>query len=96
MLAALRNTLVLSFLLGLGFLAGLFPATSPHSPQQYLFVILNSSSGVFVFISGVMMNDVVANSLKRTLSNPRASVTTVRTNVSWTGSSASSLNDGMN
>jgi len=35
-LAALRNTLVLSFLLGLGFLAGLFPATSPHSPQQYL------------------------------------------------------------
>ena len=76
-LAALRNTLILSILLGLGFVIGFFPSASAQSPQQYLFVLLNTSSGVFIFVSSIVTNTSVTTSIKRTLSVPRSSITTV-------------------
>ena len=76
-LAALRNTIVLSCLLALGFIAGLFPATSPHCVQQYLFVLLNSSSGIYIFVSSILMNETVISSLRKRLRSPKPSITAV-------------------
>ena len=44
-LAAVRNTFMLSTLLGLGFLLGFFPVVSANDIQQYLFVLVNAGAG---------------------------------------------------
>ena len=53
LLSALRNTLILSCLLGLGFLFGLLPT---NALQQYVFVLINGLSGLFILVSTVLLN----------------------------------------
>ena len=92
-LAALRNTLILSFLLGLGFILGFFPAKISGSPQQYLFVFLNTSSGVFVFISSILINDNITGSLRRRLSGQRFSIATLSSSLGRSDSRSGSFRD---
>ena len=53
LLAAMRNTLILTSVLGLGFLLGLLPA---NMIQQYVFIIINGLAGVFILFSTVLLN----------------------------------------
>ena len=49
----MRNTLILTSVLGLGFLLGLLPA---NTIQQYVFIIINGLAGVFILFSTVLLN----------------------------------------
>ena len=62
-LSAMRNLVILSSILALGFFIGLIPV---GRVQQYLFVIINGLSGVFIFISSVLFNKKITQSLVKT------------------------------
>ena len=86
-LAALRNTLVLTVMLGLTFTVGFIPSAVPG----YFFVCLNTLSGLFIFFSTVVMNDSISlrssiSSLaSSTASSGRASVSTLSSTASLAG-----------
>ena len=89
-MAALRNTLILSFLLGLGFILGFLPTKGSSTPQQYIFVFLNTSSGVFVFISSILINENITGSLRRSLSKQRFSIATLSSSLGRSDSRSNS------
>ena len=62
LVAALRNTMVLTILLGLSFLLGVFPLLCWE--QEFLPVILSGSSGVFILLTRVLANDELKRKLK--------------------------------
>merc|ERR1711915_1175181 len=51
LLGLTRNLLVLTCILGISFLVGFVPASSESLSQQYIFVILNSFSGVYILLT---------------------------------------------
>ena len=53
LLAALRNSIILSCILGLGFMIGFIPATTDNGALQYVFVLVNGLSGMFILITNI-------------------------------------------
>ena len=59
--STLRNTLLLSLLLGVTWITG---AIATSTVSLYISVILNASQGITLFIHTVLMNDIVMLELK--------------------------------
>ncbi|XP_023324873.1 latrophilin-like protein LAT-2 isoform X2 [Eurytemora carolleeae] len=64
LLSMLKNVILLSVILGLTWSIGLFGSSLP---QQFIFVILNASTGVFIFFLSVLLNPQVMAELKKNL-----------------------------
>ncbi|XP_028517757.1 adhesion G-protein coupled receptor D1-like [Exaiptasia diaphana] len=67
MRAALKGVIILLPLLGLTWLFGLISVNSETIVFQYLFAILNSLQGAFIFIFNYALNKEVRSSFRRTL-----------------------------
>ena len=61
----MRNTILLSLLLGLTWVVGLFPT---NTAQEYVFVILNSSMGLYILAYSVVANRQVRGEVRERMS----------------------------
>ena len=64
-ISTLRNTILLSLLLGLTWITAAIPTSMV---QQYISVILNASSGVYILVYSVLANKKVRGGVKERVS----------------------------
>jgi len=72
-LSGLRNIIVLSIMLGLGSILGFIPVVDGNETTKYLFAVMNSSSGVFIFLISVLLNKETRKELLESLSSAKSS-----------------------
>ena len=72
-LATMRNTILLSLLLGLTWIVALIPSSAV---QQYITVILNASTGLYILAYSVLANRQIRGEVKEKMSDLMSSYST--------------------
>ncbi|KAG1698325.1 Adhesion G protein-coupled receptor L1 [Nymphon striatum] len=91
----IKGAITLMFLLGITWIFGLFFFNKDSIFMAYIFVILNASQGIFIFIFQIVLNNLnrqaIIKALKKTLLKPQFSFVSTVTSSSMVKSDSTSM-----